>query len=363
MTNEFKVGCNFDMNLISICRDMNDEYRDKGRVVEMYGSDQDHCDLAARPAFRLQDISEQKFAEYVRELEKVGITFNYTMNSPFPYATKTELLAHKQEIQDFAKKLQDIGVYRITVANPMMALFIREVSDIELELSTIAHLDTVTQIKFYHELFGINKVCGNILKNRDKAFLSNAANYCNNHGIIYELMAQEFCYNSFKKEHSATHCIFRDSCYLCHAGNKTKEEAEAYNNYPMGYCITSRNGEEEGWLKSRWIRPEDLHFYNEIGLHHFKLTGRTGSTEFLKTVIEAYLSEHFEGNILQLWKPLETIYSYQRECEYKFADNIPNEKLDGFLDHWFDGNGFKCEDEMCGETCNYCRNFYLQNIK
>ena len=40
---------------------------------------------------------------YVRELKELGIMFNYTMNSIFPYGSKKELLEHKQEVINFVK--------------------------------------------------------------------------------------------------------------------------------------------------------------------------------------------------------------------------------------------------------------------
>ena len=57
----------------------------------------------------------------------------------------------------------------------MLAMMIREVSNIELEASCILHIDAVSQMKYLHETLGVNKFCNNLLKNRDKVFLKNAA--------------------------------------------------------------------------------------------------------------------------------------------------------------------------------------------
>ena len=152
--------------------------------------------------------------------------------------------------------------------------------------------------------------------------------------------------------------MYRDSCYICHATCETKEDSESYNNYPMKYCMFARNNNNESWIKMRAIRPEDLHYYNEIGLNYFKVSGRTGSTEYLAKCLESYMAQSFDGNFLSLWKPLETIYNGKSESEHNFSEYIDNKKLDGFLDHWFVGDGFSCEDQICGETCNYCKEFY-----
>lgn len=356
--NFYKVGCNFDPELINIVVELNKKYAGKSQIVEFFGSDRSNEAVTARPGWRLPDISKEFFADYVKKLAENNIAFNYTMNSIQPYGSKIEMIKHKKEIQDLVLWLEEIGVYRITIANPMMALFIREVSNIEMELSCIAHFDTVTQLKYYHEVLGINKFCNSILKNRNKQFLINAQKYCNENGIILELMANEFCgVAGVDKDgtHYATHCTFRDSCYLCHACNKTKEDSMSYNNYPMGYCMSARSQTPEAWLRMRWIRPEDQKIYREkCGVNYFKLSGRTGTSEYLKFVIEAYMSESFDNNLLALWKPLSSIYDGKTELKSDTDVDIPNKKLDGFIDKWMEGNGWECENQMCGTTCNYC---------
>lgn len=358
--NLYKVGCNFDLKLIDEVKRLNEKYEGRGKVVEFFGSDAGHEELTARPGWRLPDISMEFFKEYIKKAKDAGIVFNYTMNSIQPYGSKVGLLNHKAEVQAFVKELEAAGVYRITIANPMLALIIREVSDIELEMSCIGHIDTVTQLRFYHEELHINKYCGSILKNRNKKFLKRCADYCNENNLIMELLANEFCsVAGIGNNGSAytTHCAFRDSCYLCHAMNKTKEDSMSYNNYPMNYCMSARNSTPQSWLRTRWIRPEDQHYYNEIGINYFKISGRTGTTEYLSRMIEAYMSESFDSNLLELWKPLETIYNGQKESSHQHTVDIPNKQLDGFLDKWFEGDGWECENEMCGTTCKYCEEF------
>ena len=362
MENQFKVGCNFDMALIDKAVELNDKYAGKACIKEWFGSDSSHAETAARPDWRLQDISKDHLREFVRRSRDAGIVFNWTMNSISPYGSKPELFAHKQEIQDFVKELEDIGVYRITFANPMLAMMIREVSSIELEASCILHIDAVTQMKYLHETLGVNKFCNNLLKNRDRVFLKNAAQYCKDNGCIIELLANEFCFNNGVDKNGTNYaapCIYRDSCYVCHATCKTKEDTMCYNNYPMQFCMGSRNGNQEGWLRSRWIRPEDLHYYNDIGIDYFKLSGRTGTTSYLTSIMEDYMRGSHEGSLLTLWKPLETIYNGKDESKQELQDFIDNKKLDGFLDHWFeDERGFYCEDQICGTTCTWCKDFY-----
>lgn len=360
MQNNFKVGVNFDLDLLDKIIDLN-KVKSKGKITELYGSIQMHSDLAARPDFRLPDVNLKLLRDYVKKAKENGIDFNYTLNSFMPYGSKTNLYEHVNYVVDLIHLLEDdIGVYRLTIANPLMLEIIRNIakSDIEVEVSTCAHIDTITQIKYYYEKYGVNKVCGNLNKNRDFKFLEKAAEYCNKNGIIYELMVNEFCGVGGKDY--ATHCIYRDSCYMCHATNHTFGDTMTFNNYPMELCTNSRNENISNWLKLKWIRPEDLIHYNEIGLNHFKVTGRTGSSEYIIKTLKAYFDCNYEGNLIELWKPLESIKPGTKESEIKNF-YIDNKKLDGFIAKWKVGHN--CDNEVCGETCTYCNKFYEQIVK
>ncbi len=359
--NYYKVGCNFDPELINVVKELNEKYKNHGRIVELFGSDRDTEEVTARPGWRLPKISKEYFADYVKKLNDIGVKFNFTMNSIIPYGSKVEMVKHKKDIQDLVKWLESIGVYRLTIANPEILIMVREVSNIEVEMSCITHIDTVTQMKYYHETFGVNKFCCSILKNRNKEFLIRAQDYCNRNGCILEIMCQEMCGVAGidnKGSHYATHCVFRDSCYICHACNRTKEESMLDNNYPMSYCMSARSSTPEAWLRMRWIRPEDQKIYREkTGINYWKVSGRTGTLEYMKFVLEAYMSETYDGNLLGLWKPLSSIYDGKTELKSKTDIDIPNKKLDGFINKWMDGNGWECENHECGYSCRYCEQF------
>ena len=359
--NYYKVGCNFDPELINVVKELNEKYKNHGRIVELFGSDRDTEEVTARPGWRLPKISKEYFADYVKKLNDIGVKFNFTMNSIIPYGSKVEMVKHKKDIQDLVKWLESIGVYRLTIANPEILIMVREVSNIEVEMSCITHIDTVTQMKYYHETFGVNKFCCSILKNRNKEFLIRAQDYCSRNGCILEIMCQEMCGVAGidnQGSHYATHCVFRDSCYICHACNRTKEESMLDNNYPMSYCMSARSSTPEAWLRMRWIRPEDQKIYREkTGINYWKVSGRTGTLEYMKFVLEAYMSESYDGNLLGLWKPLSSIYDGKTELKSKTDIDIPNKKLDGFIDKWMNGNGWECENHECGYSCRYCEQF------
>ncbi len=357
----YKIGCNFDLRLIDSIYNLN-SLNKHSKITEFYGSDRHHAFLTARPDFRLPYISNKRFLAYIKRCAEAGLSFNYTLNTPYP-GTKRELVSKKRRILDHICFLEDAGVRSITVSNPLLAEFVREASHhIGLEVSTISHIDSITQIKLWCDVYGITSVCCNLLKNRSIEFLRRAARYCNQHRIALSLITNEFCIlagGTGKKAYGSP-CIYRDSCYLCHAGNKSKEDDDIFDHYPMGRCIASRRNKSD-WLKAFFIRPEDIPRYQTIGISWFKITGRTGSTEYILKIAEAYLTNCWHGNLLALWKPLETILSEEHETTFRHPIYIDNKHLNGFIDFWFNNPSHDCANEICGETCTYCNDFLARS--
>ena len=132
--------------------------------------------------------------------------------------------------------VEDIGSATVTVAHPLIAEFVREVSPrLGIQVSTISHIDTVTQIKVWKQQYGITSVCGNLLKKPLGALSQEGARYCRKEKIALVLMANEFCTTPAELGRRAygSQCIYRDSCFLCHAGNRTIADDELFSGYPM----------------------------------------------------------------------------------------------------------------------------------
>ena len=168
-------------------------------------------------------------------------------------------------------------------------------------------------------------------------------------------MVNEFCGNG--TSNGAGHCIYRDHCYLLHSIGYTKEEYDK-EPYPMSECMASRNNAKQ-WMKMNYIRPEDVQKYEDIGISNFKITGRTGTLEYLKKVIAAYIGQTYNGNLLQLWRHLENI----EEKEFTPHTFIDNNNLNNFINFWFENPNHRCSEQVCGVTCDYCNRYYEANVK
>ncbi len=166
---------------------------------------------------------------------------------------------------------------------------------------------------------------------------------------------------------------------LASHGSQCQEEAGGfYVDSCLVNCKNIRVKNPVEIIKSGWIRPEDLHHYEEMGITKFKLVDRSLTARGLLKRVKAYSERKYEGNLADI------LCLHTRRTEHRFLpgakamgpaarDNlrqmgdaifaaekisIDNQKLDGFL------NGLKkidCRYLSC-DQCGYCERFAAKAI-
>ncbi|MFH1413613.1 MAG: U32 family peptidase [Candidatus Omnitrophota bacterium] len=165
---------------------------------------------------------------------------------------------------------------------------------------------------------------------------------------------------------------------LTHMSQKGASSSRVCVDYHTWTCNCIKSEEPEQLIRSRWIRPEDLHLYEEMGFTHFKITDRSRASRWLIRAARAYAQRKYEGNltdILSLEIPgderniqLEINRKFRKQLlKYCVSDQvwlkgsfgwgkagrpaINNRELDDFLEF------FKTQD--CNlidcDKCGYCR--------
>lgn len=346
----FKVGFNFTEELLNEIILINSN---NYCISEVYGSTKELSYLTARPEYRLPEITREKFLFFVDKLNTNNISFNYVLNSN-DIGSKQKIIDRIPEIKRYISFLIESGVTRFTVSLPIMAEIIRSVnSNVFIEISTIARIESISQIAIWKELYNINRVCVHLSKNRNIQFLMNANKFCKENNIELCLMVNEFCGNGLNCNGYITGpCIFRDHCYSLHSKGYDENDSSKLNGYPLSKCILMR-ASKINWIKLNFIRPEDLFMYENIGINLFKITGRTASTEYIIRIIHAYINRSYDGNLLSLWFDVN-----KNNNVY-----ISNKKLNGFIKYWFINRDHRCSEQICGVTCNYCNNYYEKNLE
>jgi collagenase-like PrtC family protease len=316
--------------------EMNDIHRNTTGVVvsDVFGSIPGDPIGCSREASRLPVIDWKTFENYVRRLNNNGIEMNYVFNT-FSFGAIQDFKDNYDNMVDFLKKLEQVGINIVTVTLPLIMEMIRkEVPNMQINVSTITHVDTIQQAKYYVEQLGVKRITLKLDSNRDFKFLEQLAKL----DCDIELMATEFC---------MWNCPWRDHHYDLQSHNS---KFGPFANYPYGRCISAIDSPAK-WLMTRFIRPEDMKIYENIGIEYFKVTGRTFSKDWVKNALTKYYQRSHDGNLMDIC-PMIINIGHKKLPPQVY---IPNKKLDGFLDYFRD-SGVNCNSD-CGVKCNFCSEF------
>ena len=354
---KFSVGTNWNQDLLDV-------FRDTKEIYEVYGSPNENIFGNGRPSFILGKVSQDEMKEYIAKLHAMGKEFNCSMNAPCLGNMEFENETHEKLIEYF-QWLVDIGVDGVTVSIPYLIEIIKkQFPQLKVKASIIAQIDSVSKAKYY-ESMGADEIVLHYMINRDFKLLEQFRKSMN---CKLSLLVNDAClYN----------CPYRIYHYnMCgHASQSTHPSKGFYVDYCSLKCTLERLRNPALLLSSRWIRPEDLKIYEELGYDAFKISGRRMNTSWIANTIKAYTSQKYDGNLSDIIDySLLGMEKAQNTADFKkiifgavqlktdtflelanfvpVRPNIDNTKLDGFIEHFRQG---KCKG-ICDE-CGYCASF------
>lgn len=311
-----------------------------GQVKELYGSMRmSYSGLpTARPDFRIPHITWEYLEQYVAACHEYGLIFNYSMNASYLGKLST-VSGEYNALIEAIKKLEQIGVDRVTVAHPILLDIVCNHTSLPIEISTImgtSSLQAPYSLKAKYP--NVNKICLGVDRNRDYGYLNQMKQICDELDIECEVMVSEFCMTTALS--SCTNTL-RKACYDMHAMNMSQDEAQKGIN-PDGTkqqkelkgfpwtgkngCVFGRSNDEIMWAVSRTIWPNDMPKFLEItGINAVKVTTRTAPAHFAIELTERYASCKYDGPLAGLWLQLQVSTNDKREDVEKF--NKEQEKL------------------------------------
>ena len=344
------VACNWDYELIEGLSQYASE------IKYIFGKTKTDIFSGGRAAKEVVELKERQEAEnYIRTAKNHNIDFNYLLNG-------TEL------INEFSKEttnniyenldwLERIGVNWVTLSNPRIAKIIKEhYPKLKVNVSIFAHVRSIRQIEFWEKL-GAKSI------NLDREFVRNTKQLevlTKNSNIDLILLANDPCLMNCPYE------LYHDN--LMSRNSITGEE---YYHYCSFTCMLEYISNPVEIIKSSFIRPEDIHYYEKIGIRNFKIVDRNRTTKFILNAVKAYVDRKYEGNLIDL---MSIFSAYDREKTKSFNFQRLNEKtidvfwksLPGFIDIKLNDNILnnfieRTKNIECGtidcETCKICNEF------
>jgi hypothetical protein len=182
--------------------------------------------------------------------------------------------------------------------------------------------------------------------------------------------------------------------YNAHASQKNHVMDNFSFDYYLFSCAYKLLSNPVEILKSAFIRPEDIHLYEEAGVDNIKLVERSMTTDALALIVKAYTQRSYDGNMMDLIHGLSKYIIYNKDKHYwkglkyllqpskinllkahklvsqlsiarkekafneSFDLYIDNKKLDGFMNFFHKG---LCQRDC--NTCNYCDKYAKKAIR
>jgi len=283
--------------------------------------------------------------EYIERATSAGLKFDYLLNAPSMSNMEWEEEVHRGLLEHL-EWISSLKVDSVTVTIPyLIELIKRQFPRLKVRVSTIAHVNSVAKAKFYESL-GADSITLDFNINRDFRLIRaiRAAVNCELTMLVNNLCLFQCPYEYY---HHDT---------LGHASQNYNPFNGRYIDYCVIRCTLDRLCDISQIIKARWVRPEDIHVYEEMGINVFKISGRSMPTERILNAARAYSARSWKGNLYDILNVLAPkhifIYPELQESLCNLARSLPefyidNRALEGFL-------GF-FEKQDCWSQCHRCK--------
>lgn len=279
---KLSIPTNFDDRLIDSVRGY--------PVTELYGKLPLDIIGGGRASYLLSPVSKRHLVHHIQYARKNGIEFNYLLNASCLNNIEFSREGQKK-INRFLEFLVTSGVSTVTVAVPYLLKIIKHrFPKIKVKVSVFAFVDNINRALMWEEMGADAITLESLLINRDFRALKIIREKVN---IELQLLANNNCllfcamspYHINTQAHASqkghrTKGFILDSCFL--------------------HCNIKKYLDPVNYLRSDWIRPEDISIYEQIGYTSFKLVERNMPTPILVKRVKAYSDRYFNGNLLEL---------------------------------------------------------------
>ena len=276
----FCIPCNWDPQLV--------ESLGTFPVIHyLYGKLSNDEIGGGRPFFKLPHPNKTFVKNYLKKARQKNLHFNYLLNSSC-IGNKEYRKGGRKKILNLLKWAVDIGVDYVTVALPYLAEIIKtNFPKMNICVSKMAFVCDGRQAKFWEDL-GAREITLNPDVNRNFKKLEQIRKSVRCDLI---LLVNEAC---------LYHCPY--VYYHANSDSHASQTGSTQNYicYSRIFCEKIFITDTSQIIRSTFIRPEDLHFYEKIGINKFKLVGRTRPTDWILTALRAYVDRRQEGNLADI---------------------------------------------------------------
>ncbi|MBL7129977.1 MAG: U32 family peptidase [Candidatus Omnitrophica bacterium] len=352
---KFSVPTNLQRDLLD---GMNTEF-----IEEFYGVLDVDVVGGGRATVLTPGVSKREFARHVKEIHKRGIKFNYLLNSIClgNYEWSRQFQSRLNKRLDWVVSL---GIERVTVTIPyLLELIKKRFPQLGVTVSTMAEVQSLRMARFWQDL-GADTITLSVHgPNRNFRLLRLLKKELK---VKLKLIANTQCV-------PGCNAPYYHSALSAHASQSLHPTGGFVIDYASLSCRKKRLENPVEFIKINWIRPEDLRYYEEVGIDMIKFLSRGAESKFIKRVVDAYSKRRYPGNLLDLSTEASTniaLRSWVKKIRYFFKPfrvnifefmkgkdvfcdvgiYLDNNCLDRFIEYFLD---FDCSSVDC-KQCGYC---------
>ena len=260
-------------------------------VVEVFGKLPRDYVGGGRASYMLAPLSRRRLAHHVAEARKRGIRFNYLLNAAC-LGNREFQRGGQRRIERLLGWLGEIGVEAVTVSIPLLLELIkRRHPQFLVRVGVFARIATPQQARFWEGMGADSITLDPLLVNRDMELLATIreAVRCD-----VQLIPNSDC---------LLYCPLAPYHMVCLSHASQRGYSAFIVDYCFLACTAARLRDPMNYIRAVWIRPEDLHRYESMGYHDFKILERNAPTQVMVERVRAYASRRFDGNLLDLMQP------------------------------------------------------------
>ena len=260
--------------------------------------------------FKVHPTTIESLEEITRLTHASGIECNIVLNTAClgrndinpEYLTK---------IKEFVIQLEKIDADYITLGHSALIRTTNEVrKKLKINVSTYLGVNNPLLAKEFENM-GVARITLPQTVNRDLQMIERIKKYV---GVDLEVFANTKCVNG-------GHCAYR-TAHQNFKSHQPQLNPECWENvkdpYTFGYCGVRRRTNMIDVLFTPTIRPEDVRFYENIGVPLFKLATRMDKPETVIKLVRAYGERRFDGPFGELW----TVDKKQDSPQNKLLDGL-----------------------------------------
>ena len=331
-------------------------------VKTVYGKRFQDVIGGGRARYDIANYSDDNLKQAIELTHEIGAEFNYLFNAPC--SANIEEKKQKEIIEQVKNLIEEYKIDMMTIANPKLLKILKEnFPNLKFSVSIISKVDSLEKVLEYEKV-GATEITldYNIYRN-----FNELKRIIKNSSVNFQLLANDgYLFNC----PWATYHFQLEG----HDSQDNYNGSLKYFSYCRFNCKQKSAQDPYELIRGMWIRPEDIHYYEELGFQKFKIIDRLKETNWLLNAVEAYVNRQYKGNLSDILCSFDTFEKEsvktpqitQNDMKVNTIQNlrhywdlkpyIDNEKLTklNFLD-FFVKNKIDCRNKKCSD-CMYCKN-------